>query len=139
MSAPVAWPHRELIRVRYQEVDLQRVVFNAHYLTWCDLACAGWMQAAVGWTGVDDDIDWMVVRAAIDWQGSATYGDEVAVVCGIARWGRTSFAIAYRGTVEDRPVFTGELTYVCVLPGTKQPEPVPDRLRAALAMAPSTS
>ena len=28
------WVHR--IRVRYGEVDMQRVVFNAHYLAYCD-------------------------------------------------------------------------------------------------------
>jgi acyl-CoA thioester hydrolase len=135
--ADADWPHRERIVVRYQEVDLQNVVFNAHYLGWCDLACAGWMREAIGWSGVDDAIDWMLVKVVLEWQGSSTYGDVVDVDCGIARWGRTSFDVAYRGTVAGRPVFTATITYVCVAPGTKDATPVPDRMRAALAPAPA--
>lgn len=130
------WPFRERIKVRYQEVDLQNVVFNAHYLGFCDVASAAWFQEAVGWTGVDDDIDWMLVKATLEWQGSATYGDTLDVDCGIARWGTSSFDIAYRGTVDGRPVFTALITYVCVVPGTKASTPVGDRMRAALATVP---
>jgi YbgC/YbaW family acyl-CoA thioester hydrolase len=130
------WPFREQIRVRYQEVDMQRVVFNGHYLGWCDVACAAWFHEALGWDGTDDDLDWMVVRAEITWQGSATYGDTVDLDCGIGRWGTTSFDLVYRGTVRGAPVFTATVTSVCVAPGTKDTRPVPDRMRAALALAP---
>lgn len=137
MPDEAPWPFRERIKVRYQEVDLQNVVFNAHYLGFCDLTSASWMQVAIGWTGVDDDIDWMLVKATVEWQGSATYGDTLDVDCGIARWGTTSFDIAYRGTVEDAPVFTATITYVCVTPGTKDPTPVPTRMRGALSPVPT--
>ena len=30
------------IRVRYGEVDMQRVVFNSHYLAYCDDAVESW-------------------------------------------------------------------------------------------------
>ena len=126
------WPFRESIKVRYQEVDLQNVVFNAHYLAFCDVACASWFDAAIGWTGVGDDIDWMLVKAVIEWQGSATYGDVLDVDCGVSRWGTTSFDTAYRGTVAGAPVFTATITYVCVVPGTKDTTPVPPRLRDGL-------
>jgi len=36
---PAGWPrvtYTHHIRVRYGEVDMQRVVFNAHYLTYFD-------------------------------------------------------------------------------------------------------
>jgi acyl-CoA thioester hydrolase len=134
-SAP--WPHREQLRVRYQEVDLQNVVFNAHYLGWCDVACAEWMRQAVGWTGVGDDVDWMLVKVQMEWQGSATYGDTVDLDCGIARWGTTSFDVAYRGTVDGRAVFTATITYVCIEPGTTSTTPVPAVMRGALAPVPS--
>lgn len=130
------WPHREPIRIRYHEVDLQNVVFNAHYLTFCDVASARWMEEAIGWTGTGDDVDWMLVKAVVEWQGSATYGDVLDVDCGIGRWGRTSFDIAYRGTVGDRPVFGATITYVTVQPGSKTPVPVPERMRTALRTAP---
>jgi len=131
------WAFRERLRVRYQEVDLQNVVFNAHYLGWCDIASASWMRAAMDWTGVGDDLDWMLVKASLEWQGSATYGDDVDIDCGIARWGTSSFDVAYRGTVADEPVFTALITYVCVVPGTKRSTPVADRMRRSLGPAPS--
>lgn len=116
---------------------MQGVVFNGHYLGWCDVVCAAWFQERLGWTGVSDDVDWMVVRAQIDWQGSATYGDVVDVDCGIGRWGTSSFDIAYWGTVAGRPVFTATVTSVCVVPGTKQTTPVTDHMRSQLALVPT--
>ena len=137
------WPHRERIKVRYQEVDLQNVVFNAHYMGWCDIATAAWFHDALGWTGVDDDLDWMLVKAQLEWQGSATYGDSVDLDCGIARWGNTSLDVAFRGTVADRPVFTALITYVCIVPGstkgTTKTTPVSERMRSALALAPTST
>ncbi len=141
MSDEQLWPHRECIKVRYQEVDLQNVVFNAHYMGWCDIATAAWFHNALGWTGVDDDLDWMLVKAQLEWQGSATYGDSVDVDCGIARWGNTSLDVAFRGTVAGRPVFTALITYVCIVPGstkgTTKTTPVSERMRSALALAPT--
>ncbi len=135
------WPHRERIKVRYQEVDLQNVVFNAHYMGWCDIATAAWFHDALGWTGVDDTLDWMLVKAQLEWQGSATYGDTVDLDCGIARWGTTSLDVVFRGTVDGRGVFTALITYVCIVPGsttgTTATTPVPDAMRDALALAPT--
>ncbi len=131
------WPFRERVTVRYQEVDLQNVVFNAHYLGWCDIASAAWMQQAIGWTGVGDDVDWMLVRATLEWQDSATYGDAIDIDCGISRWGISSFDIAYLGTVDQRPIFTALITYVVVVPGTKESVPIPNRMRDSLLLAPT--
>lgn len=133
----VAWPHRERVKVRYVEVDAQQVVFNAHYLTWCDVASASWAEAAAGWTGVGDPVDWMVVRAVIEWRSSAAYGDTVDIDCGVSRWGTRSFDATYLGTVDGRPVFEATLTYVTIDPATKTSVPVPDSLRSGLGEVPT--
>ena len=132
-----AWPYEHRIRIRYGEVDMQQVVFNAHYLAYCDVAISGWFESALGWSGPDDPVDWMLVKATVEWQGSATYGDELVVRCGVSRWGRTSFQIRVEGSVRDAPVFTADIVNVCVVPGTKDTQVVPDRLRAALGSAPA--
>lgn len=90
------------------------------------------MAEVFGWSGADDDFDWMLVRAEIDWHGSDTYGDTISVVAEVARWGTTSFAFRYRGSVGERPVFTALITYVCVAPHTTTKAPVPGHVRAAL-------
>ena len=136
-TADAAWPYEHRIRIRYGEVDMQQVVFNAHYLTYCDVAISGWFESALGWAGPDDPVDWMLVKATVEWQGSATYGDELVVRCGVSRWGRTSFQIRVDGNVRGAPVFTADIVNVCVVPGTKDTQVVPDRLRAALGSAPA--
>jgi acyl-CoA thioester hydrolase len=59
--------------VRYAECDQQGVVFNGHYLTWCDEAATAWM-AAVG-TPYDAlhtrNLDTRVVATALEWSSSA--------------------------------------------------------------------
>ncbi len=120
------------VRVRYGEVDMQRVVFNAHYLAYCDETSAAWMGEVFGWTGADDDFDWMLVRAEVDWHGSATYGDTISMTAEVARWGTTSFSFRYRGAVGERPVFTALITYVSVAPHTTTKTPVPEHVRATL-------
>lgn len=131
MTHPTPFVHR--IRVRYQECDMQKVVFNAHYLAYCDETSAAWLGEVFGWTGADDGFDWMLVRAVVDWSGSATYGDVIEVAAGVEHWGTTSFRIVYSGTVDGRPVFQAQITYVCVRPGTTEKMPVPDDVRGRLA------
>lgn len=126
---PEPYVHR--LRVRYGEVDMQKVVFNAHYLAYCDDACEAWMSslglrsAAPGW-------DFMLKKATIEWASAATVHDEVAIAVGVSRWGNTSFDVAFDGTVGDRSVFRATITYVGVVEGTLRTAPVPPAVRALL-------
>ena len=60
--------------MRYGEVDLQRVIFNAHYLAYVDDAMDHWMRTldtsfeSLGW-------DFMLKRAELEWDGPAGLGD----------------------------------------------------------------
>ena len=110
---------------------MQGVVFNAHYLAYCDDAADTWFRAALGRfeaTGWEP----MVVKAIVEWQGSAGIGDTLEIASGIPRWGRTSFDMAFTGTVGDRAVFTATVTYVGVDTATKKPVPPPPAVRDAL-------
>ncbi len=111
---------------------MQRVVFNGHYLTYLDDTMATWFEAALGWTGRDDEIDWMLVKVVMEWQGSATYGDVLDVDAEVSRWGTTSFDVAFAGTVGDRPVFTATITCVCVEPGVNTKTAVTEELKRTL-------
>ena len=124
--------HRHTIRPRYGEIDMQGVVFNAHYLAYCDDACDSWFREVFdnfeeqGW-------DFMLKKAELTWQGAARLRDVLDIDVGVRRWGTTSFDIGFTGSVGERPVFEGVITYVCVKPGTVEPMPVPDDARARLA------
>jgi len=124
---------RNSIPVRFGEVDQQGVVFNAHYLAYCDDTLERWVRTfgdvrALGW-------DMMLVKATIEWQGSAGHLDTIDVDVAVTRYGRTSFTLGYRGTVAGAPLFTSEIVYVNVSPGSDEPCEMPAVIRQGLGRA----
>ena len=111
---------------------MQRHVFNAHYLTYVDDALDGWLRSGLG-DYEASGFDMVLKRADITWHGAATFGDVLAVDVSARRWGNSSFDVAFEGSVEERPVFTAVVTYVSVAPGTTDPTPVPEPVRAVLS------
>ncbi|HUF33123.1 MAG TPA: thioesterase family protein [Acidimicrobiales bacterium] len=124
--------YRHRILVRYGEVDMQRVVFNAHYLAYCDDAVETWLRtieldpSAHQW-------DFMLKRAVLEWDGPATVGDEIVIDVAVARWGSSSFDVGFTGSVGERRVFTATITYVSVEPGANTPKVTPGGVRSALS------
>jgi acyl-CoA thioester hydrolase len=131
MSGPFTHP----VTVRYLEVDVQGVVFNAWYLAWFDEAMTGFL-AAGGLpyrTMLDTGHDVQVVRSEIDWRGGIGFGDAVEVAVATARIGRTSFALDFevrRGT--DEVTCTGRTVYVVVGTDGSGKREIPPLIRAAL-------
>jgi acyl-CoA thioester hydrolase len=118
------------IHVRYGECDMQRVVFNAHYLAYCDHAADLWFRS-LGASLESGAWDVMVKKAAITWDGAARVHDDLAITLSVSRWGNTSFDVRFDGTVDDVPVFTADLTYVAVVTGTTDTVSVPEEFRVA--------
>jgi acyl-CoA thioester hydrolase len=108
---------------------MQRVVFNAHYLAYCDDAADLWFRA-LGVELEDGSWDVMVKKAVITWSGAARVHEDLAIAVQVSRWGTSSFDVTFEGAVDDRPVFVAELTYVAVRTGTTETVPVPDDFRA---------
>ncbi|HLK42269.1 MAG TPA: thioesterase family protein [Thermoleophilia bacterium] len=126
----MSYTHR--IRVRYGEVDMQQVVFNAHYLAYCDDAVESWFQS-LGLRVLEEGWDFMLKKATIEWDGTAGVHDVVDIDVGVSRWGTTSFDVGFRGRVGERPVFTATITYVGVVAGTRTTAPPPPLVRERLA------
>jgi acyl-CoA thioester hydrolase len=126
--------HVHEVRPRYGEIDMQGVVFNAHYLAYCDDALDKWLRALFG-QFEDDHWDIMLKKAEITWHGAARLNDVLAIELRATRFGRTSLDITFEGTVDGGPVFTNVITYVCVEPRTTKPIPLPDDARERLASA----
>jgi acyl-CoA thioester hydrolase len=131
-------PYVHRIRVRYGEVDMQRVVFNAHYLAYCDDAVEHWLSV-LGLNVFDHGWDFMLKKAVIEWDGTATVHDILEIEVAVSRWGNTSFDVGFRGSVEGRPVFTTTITYVGVKAGTKQTMPTPPEVRVLMDASSTTS
>jgi YbgC/YbaW family acyl-CoA thioester hydrolase len=123
------------LRVRWVEVDMQKIVFNGHYLMYFDTAIAAyWRAMALPYHETMEVLhgDMFVRKATLEYEGSARYDDlcEVGVRC--QKIGNSSmiFALAlFRG--EQRLVH-GELVYVFADPATQKSRPVPEALRGWL-------
>lgn len=119
------------IPIRYGEVDMQGVVFNAHYLAYFDDTVDRWLRTldahfeTLGW-------DLMLKKAVVEWQGPAGIGDTLDVAVGVERWGNTSFDIGFVATVAERPVATATITYVGVKAGTTETMAPPAEVRSLL-------
>ncbi len=117
---------RHEIRIRYGEVDMQGVVFNAHYLAFVDDCVDSWLRSIdahferFGW-------DLMVKKATIEWAGGAGLGDVLTLVPHVSRWGTTSFDVTIEGSVGERPVFEAMVVYVGVTTGTRRDRADPRR------------
>ena len=122
------------IRPRYAEVDLQGVVFNAHWLTYFDESCTRFFEHLAYDPAVAffSEFDIMLVKAVIEWEGPAGFDEFVAIVTEPTRIGTKSFDLRYRASVGDRRVCTGVITYVSVTPGTHESVPIPGELRGRL-------
>ena len=120
------------LRVRWAEVDVQHIVFNAHYLTYFDTAITDYWralglpyQAAMALMGGD----LYVKKASVEYHASARMDDILDVGMTCTRIGNSSMLITgaiFRG---DEHLITGELVYVFADPATQTPRPVPQVLR----------
>ena len=123
---------RDRLRVRWAEVDMQKVVFNAHYLTYIDTAVADYWRE-IGLDYPDGYLqkygnDVFLRKATVEYLGSARYDDELAVYCRVAKLGRSSFIWAVE-IHRDQPLVTAELVYVNADPETMKAAPLPEELR----------
>lgn len=122
------------LRVRWAEVDMQKIVFNGHYLTYIDTAIADYWRV-IGLPYPDGYVeryasDMFLRKATVEYLGSARYDDELEVLCRVAKLGRSSMTFRFeiwRGAADL--LITAELVYVNADPRSKQAVPLPDDLR----------
>lgn len=121
------------LRVRWAEVDLQKIVFNGHYLMYFDTAVgAYWRQMAMPYHEAMHLLegDLYVRKASLEYEASARYDDQLHIGMRLLRLGRSSMtlqACAFKG---QRRLVHGEIVYVFADPATQTSRPIPDALRA---------
>ena len=126
------------LRVRWAEVDMQKVVFNGHYLTYIDTAVAEYWRA-IGLPYPEGYVDrygqdLYLRKATVEYLGSARYDEMLSVYSRVARLGRTSMTFAFE-IHRDAPqpsvqaLISAELVYVNADPRTMKSAPLPDDLR----------
>ena len=124
------------LRVRWAEVDMQKIVFNAHYLMYFDTAIADyWRAMALPYEEAMQALggDLYVRKATVEFNASARVDDLLDVGMKCMRVGNSSILFMgglYRG---NELLVTCELVHVFADPATQTSKPVPPLLREVLA------
>lgn len=129
-----AEPFVHRLRVRYSECDMQGHVFNAHYLTWFDIAHGEMWRAALGpyEDFVAEGFDIVVAEARARFRRGARFDEEVDIEVSVAALTTSSLTTAYAVRRDDEVLCDGELRHVCVGSQAHDKRPWPDRVRDAL-------
>ncbi len=125
----------ERLRVRWAEIDAQKIVFNGHYLMYFDTAIAGyWRALAMPYAQTMEQLggDLFVRKATVEYAGSARYDDVLDIGVRCARIGNSS--ILFSGAVfrQDQMLVSCELVYVFADPHAQVSRPVPAPMREVL-------
>ena len=121
--------------VRYAEVDGQGVVFNAHYLLYCDEAMAAFCRG-LGLLDLAEQVQ--LVTSTLTWRSGARWGERIDVDVSCTKVGRSSFELAFDVRADDRPSCRVSTTYV-FCDAEWRPAPVPDGARELLLSGGTTA
>jgi YbgC/YbaW family acyl-CoA thioester hydrolase len=123
------------LRVRWVEVDMQKIVFNGHYLMYLDTAVANyWRALALPYEETMHQMggDLYVKKATLEYNASAKYDDVLDIGMRCAKIGNSSMLMECGIFHGDKLLVSGELLYVYADPATQTSRRVPDPLRAIL-------
>ena len=129
-------------RVRYAEIDGQRIVFNSRYLEYADVAVTefwDWTGIATALPEVWPSTEFNVRRTEIDYLKPFRLGDTVEAFVRIEKLGTSSltkrFELAHAETGELHTVITMVSVHVDLETG--RPVTLPDTIRTVLEALPS--
>jgi len=125
----------ERLRVRWAEVDMQQIVFNAHYLMYFDTAVAGyWRALAIPYHETMAYLggDFYARKATVEYHASARYDDLIDVGVHTQRVGNSSMLLACAVFRGEQLLVGGELVYVFADPATMTSKAIPQEFRDLL-------
>ena len=123
------------LRVRWAEIDMQKIVFNAHYLMYFDTAVADyWRALALPYEEAMQQLegDLYVKKATVEFNASARMDDRLEIGLKCSRIGNSSMVFSGGIFRADELLVTCELVYVFADPATQTSRPVPAMLRSVL-------
>jgi len=126
---------RYYLRIRYGECDAQKVVFNARYADYIDLATTEFIRAlGFGEAFMDGTLDYQLVKLIVEWKAPAHFDQVLELSVYATRLGNTSFTLATEFRIAGRPeiIVTAETVNVVVEAHTLRKTPLAPDFRAAL-------
>ncbi|MFZ5628601.1 MAG: acyl-CoA thioesterase [Spirochaetota bacterium] len=126
------------LRVRYSEVDMQGIAFNANYLAWFDVAVTEFFRAHIqpyGQFVAETGLDFHVARAEIDYHSPAQVDDELSIDQR-AHFGGARVEWFFRMRVGEKLVASGKIFYACVDAKTRKVKRIPQEIAGRLGWNP---
>ncbi|HKW82459.1 MAG TPA: YbgC/FadM family acyl-CoA thioesterase [Burkholderiaceae bacterium] len=123
------------LRVRWAEIDAQKIVFNGHYLMYFDTAMtAYWRALALPYAETMESLggDLYVRKATLEYFASARQDDVLDIGMRCARTGNSSMLFSGGVFRQDELLVSGEIVYVFADPHSQTSKPVPEPLRTLL-------
>lgn len=130
-----SWFHR--LRVRYSEIDGQGIVFNAHYLTYFDVALTEFMRER-DFDFVEmvrtEQLDFHLVKSLVEYKLPIRMDQLIDIGVRAARVGTSSVSwhLGIFSADTDTCLACGEIVWVCSRVGEHKSHPLPDVFRNAL-------
>lgn len=125
-----------LMRVRYADCDAQKVVFNAKYAEYFDVAATEYIRAMLGSfnTLLDSGLDNQVVSLKIDWKSSAVFDDVVGVRMATTNIGNSSFTFGaeFFNYATNEIYAYGSVVYVMVNSSDYNKVAIPNQFRKTI-------
>ncbi|MEH7223273.1 thioesterase family protein [Bacillus sp. JJ1566] len=85
------------IRVRYSEIDGQKIVFNAHYLTYIDIGFTEYMREILGPNWLSDQhssqFEPVLVKSTVEYKKPALLDDLIKVYVRVNKLGNSSITV----------------------------------------------
>jgi acyl-CoA thioester hydrolase len=115
---------------------MQGHVFNAHYLTWFDMAHTGLLTEALGLPYmelVESGVDVVVAEAGVRYRKPARFDDELEIEVGLEEPTNSSLTSRFTVRRDSELISEGFLRHVCVNAKTFQKLRWPENIRVAFA------
>ena len=125
---------RYYLRVRYGECDAQRVVFNARWGDYVDVAMGEFLRMlGYGTELASGELDFQLVKQTTQWRAPARYDDVLEATVRAGRLGNTSFTLLTEFRIAGKAdlIVTVETVYV-LIDSSLSKRALPDELRERL-------
>lgn len=131
------YPYFHRLRVRYSEIDGQGIVFNAHYLTYFDVALTEFMRER-DFDFVElvrtEQLDFHLVKSLVEYRLPIRMDQLIDIGVRAARVGNSSVTwhLGIFPADDATCLACGEIVWVCSKTGEHKSHPLPELFRRAL-------
>lgn len=138
MSTRPGFPFSTRFRVRYSEIDGQKIVFNSRYLEYGDVALTEfWRWANLADIGPDWlDAEFNVVKATVEFKKSLRFDDMVEAFVRVGRVGNSSLTMLVDLCNADSGDLHASVEIISahVDLDARRSKPIPDNVRERLGV-----